>query len=129
MPTYSRRPSTETTVPFGVPDLIVFSHLRWSWVWQRPQQLMSRLASSRQMWFIEEPFVDPDVDRPRMCWSKCDQVMVGQLRIPGPDRHVGFDAAEAQQLFEAVSAAVPTEVPVLWLYTPLAYPAAECIGC
>jgi hypothetical protein len=127
MPPYSRRPSTETTIPFGVPDLIVFSHLRWSWVWQRPQQLMSRLAASQQMWFIEEPLVDPEADRASMCWSQCGQVMVGQLRIPGPERHVGFDAPESHQLFEAVSAAVATEVPVLWLYTPLAYPAAECI--
>jgi len=88
---------------------------------------MSRLAASRKMWFIEEPLVDADAERASMCWSQCGQVMVGQLRIPGPDRHVGFDAPEAQQLFEAVSAAVATEVPVLWLYTPLAYPAAQCI--
>ncbi len=36
-------------------DLIVASHLRWSFVWQRPQQLISRLANNRRVLFIEEP--------------------------------------------------------------------------
>ena len=36
-------------------DLIVVSHLRWSFVWQRPQQLLSRLAKQMRILFIEEP--------------------------------------------------------------------------
>jgi len=36
-------------------DLIVASHLRWSFVWQRPQQLLSRLARDHRILFIEEP--------------------------------------------------------------------------
>lgn len=39
--------------------LIVQSHLRWDFVWQRPQQLLSRLARSAPVLFIEEPlFLD-----------------------------------------------------------------------
>ena len=37
-------PSTHTT---ELPDLVVLSHLRWSWVWQRPQHIISRLAAER----------------------------------------------------------------------------------
>lgn len=37
------------------PPLVVFSHLRWRSVFQRPQQIMSRLARRRPVWFIEEP--------------------------------------------------------------------------
>jgi glycosyltransferase involved in cell wall biosynthesis len=36
-------------------DLIVASHLRWSFVWQRPQQLLSRLARHHRILFVEEP--------------------------------------------------------------------------
>src|SRR2546421_238897 len=36
-------------------DLVVVSHLRWSFVWQRPQQVISRLARHRRVLFIEEP--------------------------------------------------------------------------
>ena len=35
--------------------LIVFSHLRWNFVYQRPQHLLSRLARHWRVVFIEEP--------------------------------------------------------------------------
>lgn len=34
--------------------LVCFSHLRWNFVWQRPQHLMSRFAKNRPVFFIEE---------------------------------------------------------------------------
>lgn len=36
-------------------DIICFSHLRWDFVYQRPQHLMSRFAQERRVFFIEEP--------------------------------------------------------------------------
>ncbi|HMI62602.1 MAG TPA: glycosyltransferase [Puia sp.] len=39
-------------------DIICFSHLRWSFVYQRPQHLMNRLAARHRIFFIEEPVVD-----------------------------------------------------------------------
>ncbi|MET0534534.1 MAG: FAD-dependent oxidoreductase [Steroidobacter sp.] len=36
-------------------SLIVFSHLRWSFVYQRPQHLLSRLARRHPIFFFEEP--------------------------------------------------------------------------
>lgn len=36
-------------------SLIVFSHLRWDFVYQRPQHLMSRLARHYRIVFFEEP--------------------------------------------------------------------------
>ena len=37
-------------------DIIVFSHLRWNFVYQRPQHILSRLAESYNILFVEEPF-------------------------------------------------------------------------
>src|SRR5258706_6942317 len=43
-------------------DLVVVSHLRWSFVWQRPQQLLSRLARHHRILFVEEPVYAPEND-------------------------------------------------------------------
>ena len=40
-------------------DLVVASHLRWNFVWQRPQQLLSRLAKHHRILFVEEPVFAP----------------------------------------------------------------------
>ena len=40
------------------PDLLCFSHLRWEFVYQRPQHLLSRCASKRRVFFVEEPVFD-----------------------------------------------------------------------
>jgi len=37
------------------PDLVCFSHLRWDFVFQRPQHLLTRCARERRVFFIEEP--------------------------------------------------------------------------
>ena len=36
-------------------SVIVFSHLRWNFVTQRPQHLITRLAETRKILFVEEP--------------------------------------------------------------------------
>ena len=40
------------------PDLICFSHLRWDFVYQRPQHLLKRCARERRVFFFEEPVFD-----------------------------------------------------------------------
>ena len=43
------------TTPNERLPIVVFSHLRWDFVYQRPQHLLSRLAKSRRIIVIEEP--------------------------------------------------------------------------
>jgi glycosyltransferase involved in cell wall biosynthesis len=38
--------------------IVVYSHLRWDFVWQRPQQILARLAAQHRIAFIEEPMWD-----------------------------------------------------------------------
>lgn len=38
-----------------LPDIVVFSHLRWEFVFQRPQHIMTRLAKKTRILFVEEP--------------------------------------------------------------------------
>ncbi len=42
----------------GEIDLVCISHLRWNFVYQRPQHLMSRFARQQRVFFVEEPIVD-----------------------------------------------------------------------
>ncbi|HEX8459972.1 MAG TPA: UDP-galactopyranose mutase, partial [Segetibacter sp.] len=43
----------------GLPkNLICFSHLRWDFVFQRPQHLLTRLSKAFQISYIEEPMFD-----------------------------------------------------------------------
>ena len=39
----------------GQPDLVCVAHLWWDWVWQRPQQLMTRLVREFRVLYVEEP--------------------------------------------------------------------------
>jgi glycosyltransferase involved in cell wall biosynthesis len=43
-------------------DLVCFSHLRWDFVFQRPQHLMSRFAKRRRVFFVEEAVFGADND-------------------------------------------------------------------
>src|SRR4051812_40982309 len=36
-------------------NLICYSHLRWDFVFQRPQHLMPRMARQRRVFFVEDP--------------------------------------------------------------------------
>ena len=47
------------------PTLLVLSHLRWSFVYQRPQHLMSRFAREFNVLFFEEPIPSED-GQPRL---------------------------------------------------------------
>src|SRR6476646_7827037 len=37
--------------------IIVHCHLRWDFVWQRPQQIFSRLAQNHRILFLEDPVI------------------------------------------------------------------------
>src|SRR4051812_1568201 len=51
----SGRPTLTGERILSMLPLVVFSHLRWDFVYQRPQHLLSRFAASRPVLFIEEP--------------------------------------------------------------------------
>ncbi|OYQ36331.1 amine oxidase [Flavobacterium cyanobacteriorum] len=57
-------PQTGDTVANGkannVYDMVVFCHLRWDFVYQRPQHIISRMAKDRKILLIEEPWHRPE---------------------------------------------------------------------
>ena len=118
-------------------DLIVLSHLRWTWVWQRPQHLVSRFAAMRpsgsRTWFIEEP-VAADVEAPRLEGEERDGVHRVWLAVPhrpGMPDHLGFDAHDAAAYPNLLSDYLRKERrnanPDVLLYTPMALDLARAL--
>ena len=106
-------------------ELIVLSHLRWDWVWQRPQQLVSRLGATedRTTWFVEEPIqVAGELERNRLATAQTDGLTRVWLEIPEEGRHVGFFDEVLPDYVEQLPQLVgpPSEERVVWIYTPLA---------
>ena len=56
-------------------DLVCFSHLRWGFVFQRPQHLMSRFAADRRVFFIEEAVYE-ELAKPVMRTRVCEKTGV-----------------------------------------------------
>jgi len=57
-------------------DLICFSHLRWHFVYQRPQHLMSRAARQGRVFYFEEPVFTSLPDRLYIELDPVNQVTV-----------------------------------------------------
>ncbi|HEY9761500.1 MAG TPA: glycosyltransferase family 1 protein [Trichocoleus sp.] len=102
-----------------IPDLVCLSHLRWDFVYQRPQHLLTRCAQGQRTFFIEEPIVEfadswwLDISR-RDCG-----VWVVTPHIP---EFVNDELAIAMQrsLIDELFAECAIANPVLWYYTPMA---------
>jgi UDP-galactopyranose mutase len=101
----------------GTMDLVCFSHLRWNFVYQRPQHLMSRSARERRVFFIEEPV---PVDGPAQLVMEKDStgvVVVKPLLPPGLDGEQ--TNAIMRDLVDRFFAENIDEY-ILWYYTPMA---------
>jgi glycosyltransferase involved in cell wall biosynthesis len=107
-------------------ELVVLSHLRWTFVWQRPQHIVSRLAADRRTWFVEEPMAT-GVAAPRLRTEDHGPVTRVWLEVPG-EGHVGFDHPCAASYADAVRRLVPgAEDRTVWLYTPMALEMAAAL--
>lgn len=99
---------------------LCFSHLRWDFVYQRPQHLMSRAARDHDVIFIEEPVAGAAGSAPFLeMRPKGERIQVAVPRLPpdlDPDAAV---AAERAMIDRLVAAAAPDHL-VLWYYTPMA---------
>ncbi|MBC8075252.1 MAG: glycosyltransferase [Chloroflexales bacterium] len=109
--------------------LVVFSHLRWDFVFQRPQHLLSRLAQRHRILFIEEPIHQPDTEPHWQRTSPVANVTVARLHTPEPapafhDAHV----ATIDALVPALLRDEGIDSYVLWLYTAQALPHAQALA-
>ncbi|HUD95336.1 glycosyltransferase [Sphingobium sp.] len=105
--------------------LICFSHLRWDFVFQRPQHLMRRFAHHSRVLYWEEPVSITDLDEPRLHIRDCPQTGV---RVITPQLCAAGDPAlngEILKLLLDQHLASEPDPYIRWYYTPMMLPFSE----
>jgi glycosyltransferase involved in cell wall biosynthesis len=103
--------------------------LRWDFVWQRPQQILSRLAHNRPVLYVEEPiFLDDtrigslDITQPHTNVYRAVPRLRGELRTR-PDDAARLTRTMVQTLIgEGGRFAGMFDNAIQWFYTPLPAP-------
>lgn len=101
-------------------DLLCFSHLRWDFVFQRPQHLLTRANRHCRVFFLEEPvFTDPSF-APRMEIRRVgDRLYVARPHLPGGHPHETVLAWQRELLDLLIDERQVKEFTA-WYYTPMA---------
>ncbi len=99
-------------------DLVCFAHLRWNFVFQRPNHLMSRWAAHQRVFYIEEPEIDQGPVRMEVKQDRSG-VWVATPYLPevlskedGRREHI--------RLIDELLASHNVRQYVSWYYTPMA---------
>lgn len=112
-------------VPFNfkgieMTTVIVFSRLRWDFVYQRPQHLLSRWGKNCSIIFIEEP-VFHEHDSFMESSSPVPNITV--LKPHTPVDAPGFHDEQLPHLIKLMRQSVSIEEDhIVWFYTPMALP-------
>jgi UDP-galactopyranose mutase len=103
-------------------SILVFSHLRWDFVFQRPQQVLTRLAQHYRIFFFEEPVVG----------SPCQQLQISEpaanVRVCRPHSTIaspGFHDDQIpvlQQMLSELFEREQIDDYAVWFYSPMALP-------
>jgi glycosyltransferase involved in cell wall biosynthesis len=108
--------------------IVVFSHLRWRSVFQRPQQIMTRLARRRDVLFVEEPVFEsgpPGLEVTEVADG------VRACRPHTALRESGFGARQNDSIAPLVLDLLRREEVksfTAWMYTPMATSLATRLG-
>ncbi|CAN5715195.1 glycosyltransferase family 1 protein [soil metagenome] len=103
-------------------DVLCLSHLRWDFVYQRPQHLLGRCARDHRVFFVEEPIAGEGEARLDVS-TRPEGVQVVVPHVPH-----GLEEREIESVMRALLTGLAREHrlhdPVVWYYTPYALPYA-----
>jgi glycosyltransferase involved in cell wall biosynthesis len=110
--------------------IIVHSHLRWDFVWQRPQQLLSRFAQRSDVLFVEEPIYLDDVGEARLDLSlpmarvhRAVPMLPATLRGEYDESIAVIRELVRRQIAADGALGGLFAQPLQWFYTPMPAPA------
>src|SRR4051812_31385608 len=119
----------EDSAPDPQPNsLICFSHLRWNFVFQRPQHLMCRFARDMNVIFWEEPIEIGGRETAYLQVREAEDAHNVRIAVPHLPQGMPDDAREAalKRLLDAHTASIRGAI-IAWYYTPMMLPFSKHI--
>jgi glycosyltransferase involved in cell wall biosynthesis len=105
--------------------IVVLSHLGWDWVWQRPQQYLSRFAQTHPVLFVETYCSETPatrVDLRRV--EDHPNITVAQMHLPcsrwTDSEYIDRERRRALQTVLCGALQATFKNPLLWFYDPMA---------
>jgi protoporphyrinogen oxidase len=100
--------------------MIVFCHLRWDFVYQRPQHLLSRLAQHYRVIVVEEPVFHNGA----AYWETFNPAPNLSVYRPHTPVHAGGFHDDQIPVLKSLLGELPgiDKKPLVWFYTPMALP-------
>jgi len=108
--------------------LLCFSHLRWDFVFQRPQHLMSRFAREMTVIYWEEPVAIGPKETAYLQVRQAENARNVRLVVPHLPEGMPDEAREAalKRLLDAHVASLSGKL-IAWYYTPMMLPFSKHI--
>lgn len=101
-----------------LPDVVCLSHLRWDFVYQRPQHLLTRFARYSRLFFIEEPLFESGNE----AWLDVSE-RENQVKVVIPHLPHGLNPEQMEEsqrrLLNKFFAEHKLERYLFWYYTPM----------
>ncbi|MCH5598850.1 glycosyltransferase [Niabella ginsengisoli] len=99
-------------------NLIVFSHLRWDLVYQRPQHIISRIAKAYNVLYVEEPVFSDLKKGVEMSLDKSGVIVITPILNKNDKERATITLAH---LLELLLMSLNFSSYSFWYYTPTAY--------
>ena len=102
-------------------DLICFSHLRWNFVYQRPQHLLSRFAKKRKTFYVEEHLYSNDGDGYTLEYT--NEGVTRIIPFLNKENNINHDNnARLKIILDKFFSEHQITQYMFWYYTPMAIP-------
>jgi UDP-galactopyranose mutase len=100
-------------------DILCFCHLRWNFVYQRPQHLLSRFARTGRVFVVEEPIFDASDNHMEITVDELSKVWVVVPHLKKGMDNVDIMAAQ-QLLLNNLLLSMQIRRYIAWYYSPMA---------
>jgi glycosyltransferase involved in cell wall biosynthesis len=118
----------KSNIPIKSFILLCFSHLRWDFVHQRPQHILTHASKQQQLIYFEEPVYEE---------IRCPSMRVNNrsamITIVTPVLPAGISATKAdaiqRRFVNQIVNSTPHDRLTIWYYTPMALRFSDHIAC